>query len=420
MFELTLWLLSCGWAVAAQDPSPTSPRDRRTPTSPGGAPGRPPPASASDLDQKVLEAIREFPPYAVHQIEDAKAATAAPSISSWKDLIAYTPFLTEMVAMWYTLQDPEVPNKVKLEVAAALLYAISPYDADWFPVAGWTDDAAFLAYAFWDVYEYISPAHIEQAKAWLLAHGVDPKPIFALHKEFVDRDIHPAIEDAVEVHPGEKMGALPGPINPGQVKILAAEIVNLVDSARRGQTTVDPLPKLYQRMQVLGRMVGYTDFPGRHSTSLDRIRSVASSAYEAASDVETQGSFSKVVGLKQYLLTNLMSQLAMLAGAVAFGAYGAEDSPALDVAKKFSAEAMHVFSDSDEHVFGPFSAISIGWSRPELSPTAYVVVVTDVNSSIVDGLKAAVRSVAYASVVVRAARTQKPGQWVFTFDSVQG
>lgn len=419
MFELTLWLLSCGWAVAAQDPSLTSPRDRRTPTSPGGAPGRPPPASAADLDPKVLDAIRDFPPYAVHQIEDAKAATeTSTSISSWKDLVAYTPFLTEMVAMWYTLQDPEVPNKVKLEVAAALLYAISPYDADWFPIAGWTDDAAFLAYAFWDVYEYISPAHIEQAKAWLLAHGVDPKPIFALHKEFVDRDLHPTVEDAVEVHPGEKMGAAPGPIDLEEVKRLSGEIVGLIDSAQQGRMTVDPLPKLYPRMQALGRMVGYADFSGRRSASLERIRSAAASVGDAAYQAGVQGSFSKAVGLKQYLVTNLMSQLALMAGGVTFGAYGAEDSPALDVAKKFSAEATRVFSDSDEHVFGPFAATSIGWSRPELSPTACVVVVTDVSPGIADGLKAAVRSVAYASVVVRAARTQQPGQWVFTFDSV--
>lgn len=287
MFEFTLWLLSCGWALAAQG------HLQGSEVAPRGPQGGPP------EDPQVLKAIQQFPAYAEGQIEDVKAVD--PEASTWKDVVAYAPFLTESVAMWYVLQDPAVPNMVKLEVAAALLYAISPYDGDWFPMLGWTDDAAFLAYVFWNVYEHITPEHLEHAKAWLVAHGVDPKPIFALHKEF---DEPKKLEDAVEVGP--------------------------------------QLPS---------------------------------------------------------------------------STFGADDL-AMEVAEKFVEKAAQVFSDRNEHVWGPFFATSIGWSRSELSPNAYVVMVTDANH-LLDQLKEIVRSVAYAAVVVRVSRTQVPGQWAFVFDPVQ-
>lgn len=137
----------------------------------------------------IVSAIDMYPSYVETQIEDAKEEVGPKAASTWKGLLGRLPFLTEMTAMWWVLQDPDIPNIVKLEPAAAIIYAISPYDIDWLPVVGWADDAAFLSHAFWQVYDYIEPHHIADADRWLRAFGIEPKPLFALHKEFDEIEV---------------------------------------------------------------------------------------------------------------------------------------------------------------------------------------------------------------------------------------
>ncbi len=185
MVALFWWMGSLFTASALLGGSPPRPRGGGSrPSGPTPTPGVSDDGVVDEEGEaKIVEAMREYPEYTVAKIDDVKDEDPK-AASSWKRMLRYMPFLTETTAMWFVLQDPDVPNLVKLNVAGAILYAISPYDADWFPVLGWSDDAAFLAEAFWTTYYYITPKHIEQAKAWLESHGVDPKPMFALGKQF--------------------------------------------------------------------------------------------------------------------------------------------------------------------------------------------------------------------------------------------
>ncbi len=419
MFELTLWLLSGGLAAVVQaQEGPSVPSRRQVP--PRGRPAgflHGPPTQAKDLDPSVLQAIREFPPYAAGQIQTVKAID--PEASTWKDYLAYTPFLTEMVAMWYVLQDPEVPNKVKLEVAAALIYAVNPGDADWLPMLGWADDAAFLTYAFWDVYDYITPTHVEQAKAWLVAHGVDPKPMFALHKEFVDRSVHPDVEDAAEVPPTdiqlpEKMGAMSSSLDLAAIESMATNVAYLAAESRENAG------HMYREMEDLGRMVGYSSFPGPRSSDLRRIATVAASVRDLAGQLKRggEGTLSKILGAGRYRMTLGMSELAQLAGAEAFGrtSFGSSDW-ALDAASEFSKQAPRYWGSllADHGVSSPLIAAPQGFSRNAGLPTAWAVVVTGASATVMDGLDTLLRDTVPASVTVRAVRIRHPGDWVFFF-----
>lgn len=137
-------------------------------------------------DPQIQRAIDEFPPFAVNQITGLREAES-PEMNNWQWVASRLPYLTEAVALWYVLEDPNVPNEPKLFIAASLIYLVSPVDMipdEVFPIAGFTDDAAAIAAAIYNTYGYITPEHIEQAKAWLRSQGVEPKPLFALRKTF--------------------------------------------------------------------------------------------------------------------------------------------------------------------------------------------------------------------------------------------
>lgn len=145
----------------------------------------------TNSDPEIQKALDEFPPYAMSQVAELKKAES-PEMNNWQWVASRLPYLTEAVALWYVLEDPNVPNEPKLSIAASLIYLVSPADLipdEVFPIVGFTDDAAAIAAAIYNTYGYITPGHVEKAKDWLRSQGVEPKPLFALRKEFMPTPI---------------------------------------------------------------------------------------------------------------------------------------------------------------------------------------------------------------------------------------
>jgi len=143
-------------------------------------PGSPHPAAAA----KVAEARAVFLPHTAENIQLIKA-TEPEAAASWKAMAARIPYLTEAVAMYYAMEDPNTPTAPKLSIAGSLLYLVSPADVipDAIPFIGQVDDIGVLLAALKYVYDYIGPEHIEKARAWLISQGVEPKPFFAIGKD---------------------------------------------------------------------------------------------------------------------------------------------------------------------------------------------------------------------------------------------
>ncbi len=97
--------------------------------------------------------------------------------SSWVKRIlavaAKIPFARNALAMWFAMQDPEVPAAKKLIIGGALLYFVSPIDIipDFIPLIGKADDAAVIAAAFQTVKDIITDEHLRQADALLAKHA---------------------------------------------------------------------------------------------------------------------------------------------------------------------------------------------------------------------------------------------------------
>ncbi len=64
----------------------------------------------------------------------------------------------QFVALYFILSDKKTPFKIKATIIAALGYFILPADlvADIIPVFGFTDDIAFLSYAFTKAHSYLT------------------------------------------------------------------------------------------------------------------------------------------------------------------------------------------------------------------------------------------------------------------------
>lgn len=80
--------------------------------------------------------------------------------------------------LFYVLESPEVPWKVKVEIIGALGYLIFPFDLipDYLPVVGYTDDLAALMAVVRQVKAYITPEIKKAAEAKLRDwFGVDYK-----------------------------------------------------------------------------------------------------------------------------------------------------------------------------------------------------------------------------------------------------
>jgi len=79
------------------------------------------------------------------------------------------PFVESAVAAWYCARDPKTPKRVKAAIIGALVYFISPIDLipDILAVLGYTDDAAVFWAVWRSVREHVTPAHRDQARAYL-------------------------------------------------------------------------------------------------------------------------------------------------------------------------------------------------------------------------------------------------------------
>ena len=68
--------------------------------------------------------------------------------------------------LYYAAEDPETPTAAKMTIYGALAYFIFPLDTvpDYFPVAGYVDDALVLTGALMIVAFHIKPDHKKKAE----------------------------------------------------------------------------------------------------------------------------------------------------------------------------------------------------------------------------------------------------------------
>lgn len=80
------------------------------------------------------------------------------------------PFSEDAVAAFFCATDAATPLAIRATLFGALAYFVLPFDAipDLFLGLGFTDDAAVLLAAFTAARTYISDAHRDRARAWLL------------------------------------------------------------------------------------------------------------------------------------------------------------------------------------------------------------------------------------------------------------
>ncbi|MEX2542770.1 MAG: YkvA family protein [Trueperaceae bacterium] len=73
--------------------------------------------------------------------------------------------LVEILTLYYCMVDPATPLKSKTIIAGALAYTVFPADLipDLLPVVGWSDDAAMIAWAGFEVLKSVSDEHRERA-----------------------------------------------------------------------------------------------------------------------------------------------------------------------------------------------------------------------------------------------------------------
>ena len=92
--------------------------------------------------------------------------------SRMKNLLMFFPNMVALTARM--MVDSRVPRTERALFAAALIYAIIPFDfiPDMMPILGFTDDAAVLATAIRLVARHITPEHRDAARA-ALKRGID-------------------------------------------------------------------------------------------------------------------------------------------------------------------------------------------------------------------------------------------------------
>lgn len=87
------------------------------------------------------------------------------------------PFLSQVIGAYYAAIDPETPRSAQLVLMAALAYFIMPVDVipDIIAVLGFSDDAAVMLLALNTLSPHIKPKHLERARAYLAAEGIEAK-----------------------------------------------------------------------------------------------------------------------------------------------------------------------------------------------------------------------------------------------------
>jgi uncharacterized membrane protein YkvA (DUF1232 family) len=100
---------------------------------------------------------------------EAEAKARAGFVAKAKHHLKKIPKAQEVVALYFCLLDPATPHWVKGIVAAALAYFVLPLDAvpDLLPFIGLADDASVLAAAFAAASAFVTPEHLEKARAWI-------------------------------------------------------------------------------------------------------------------------------------------------------------------------------------------------------------------------------------------------------------
>ncbi|AYV56141.1 DUF1232 domain-containing protein [Leptospira kmetyi] len=86
-----------------------------------------------------------------------------------KSVVSKIPFTEDLIALYYSMMDPETLLRTKLVIAGALAYFISPLDAvpDFIPGAGFLDDAGVIAAVLASVQSAIRQEHREKARKFL-------------------------------------------------------------------------------------------------------------------------------------------------------------------------------------------------------------------------------------------------------------
>jgi uncharacterized membrane protein YkvA (DUF1232 family) len=124
------------------------------------------------LREEIASLKTDFLPSLSGLIGEMRGKSAYGAVD-WRKLMAELPGIAEALSMYYAMLDPDTPWRVRMEVAAALTYLLTP--DDWLPDAlaeGEIDDIAVIMYAYGKVQEHVKPEHIERAKAWLAGEGV--------------------------------------------------------------------------------------------------------------------------------------------------------------------------------------------------------------------------------------------------------
>ncbi len=88
--------------------------------------------------------------------------------------------VVRILMLWFLLNSGKVPVKTRLLIMAALGYLVMPADlvSDFIPVLGFTDDVAFLTYAFNQTAHYMDESIRKKAEAKLqswMAPGKNPQ-----------------------------------------------------------------------------------------------------------------------------------------------------------------------------------------------------------------------------------------------------
>lgn len=85
-----------------------------------------------------------------------------------KRLAGKLPFLPDVVAMYHCMADPKTPAWVKVQIAGALVYFVSPLDVipDFLAGAGYLDDAGVIIGTLKVVHTHITDEHRAKAKAF--------------------------------------------------------------------------------------------------------------------------------------------------------------------------------------------------------------------------------------------------------------
>jgi uncharacterized membrane protein YkvA (DUF1232 family) len=86
-----------------------------------------------------------------------------------KRFIGKVPFVTDAVALYFCMVDPQTPLPAKAAIAAALAYFLSPADAipDLLAGVGLTDDAGIIAGAIATVGTVLTSKHRTSAREFL-------------------------------------------------------------------------------------------------------------------------------------------------------------------------------------------------------------------------------------------------------------